>query len=95
VEVDERDPLDRGWTSASDLAEYAYCPRAHYYRHHPPRRGPTRDSVRRAGVGERYHARALEADIRRSTASSRALWALVGIALVLLLVAFVWLSSGG
>jgi CRISPR/Cas system-associated exonuclease Cas4 (RecB family) len=95
VGAELRDPSAPGWTSASDLAEYAYCPRAHYYRHHPPPRGPDADSVRRAGLGERYHAQALAAEIRRSAASSRALWALVGLALVLLLVALVWISAGG
>ena len=36
------------WVSATDLAEYAYCPRAWYYRHHPPPEGPAPGSDRRS-----------------------------------------------
>jgi CRISPR/Cas system-associated exonuclease Cas4 (RecB family) len=43
------------WTSASDLAEYAYCPRAGYYRRHRAPPAPTVESE--AGVA--YHAREL------------------------------------
>jgi len=50
------------WTSASDLAEYVYCPRSHWYRHHPPRSGPSRASQRSAGRGVRYHDRVLTAE---------------------------------
>jgi CRISPR/Cas system-associated exonuclease Cas4 (RecB family) len=53
------------WASASDLEEYAYCPRAHYYRHHPPPGGPAPESVRRADDGRRYHDRVLSAEARR------------------------------
>ncbi|HTT15477.1 MAG TPA: hypothetical protein VMG81_06870 [Thermoplasmata archaeon] len=55
-----------GWVSATDLAEYAYCPRAYYYREHPPVGGPSRDGQRRAAAGARYHARTLGAERRRA-----------------------------
>jgi CRISPR/Cas system-associated exonuclease Cas4 (RecB family) len=55
-----------GWVSATDLAEYAYCPRAYYYRDHPPPGGPTRSSQQRSRAGERYHARELGAERRRA-----------------------------
>lgn len=48
-----------GWVSASDLAEYSYCPRALYYRRHPPAEGPTPASVVRAQQGRARHDRAL------------------------------------
>jgi CRISPR/Cas system-associated exonuclease Cas4 (RecB family) len=47
----------RTWVSATDLAEYAYCPRAHYYRHHPPPGGADPESQRRSAAGELFHAR--------------------------------------
>ncbi|MCI4357549.1 MAG: PD-(D/E)XK nuclease family protein [Thermoplasmata archaeon] len=47
------------WLSVSDLAEYAYCPRAYWYRHHPPREPPDPGSVRSSQVGEAYHRHAL------------------------------------
>jgi CRISPR/Cas system-associated exonuclease Cas4 (RecB family) len=53
------------WVSASDLEEYAYCPRAHWYRHHPPPGGPRPESVARSRAGQRYHERELGAERRR------------------------------
>ncbi|MEM0129111.1 MAG: hypothetical protein QXG65_02960 [Thermoplasmata archaeon] len=58
-------PADRGWVSASDLAEWAYCPRASWYRRHPPPgsdRLPVPASARR---GVAFHRRALAAEARR------------------------------
>jgi hypothetical protein len=43
------------WLSATDLAEYAYCPRASYYRKTYPDRPPTRSAL----AGTAYHAREL------------------------------------
>jgi len=48
-----------GRTSPSDLADYAYCPRSHWYRHHPPAGGPSAEGQRRSEQGEQYHARTL------------------------------------
>ena len=55
-----------GWVSATDLAEYAYCPRAYYYREHPTPGGPTAAGQRRARAGARYHARVLGRERRRA-----------------------------
>jgi CRISPR/Cas system-associated exonuclease Cas4 (RecB family) len=57
---------DRGWTSPSDLADYAYCPRSHWYRHHPPAEGPSAAAVERTRAGVRYHDRILTAERRRA-----------------------------
>jgi len=56
---------DDGWTSASDIADYVYCPRSHWYRHHPPPGGPSRSSQRRALEGSRVHDRVLVAERHR------------------------------
>jgi len=76
------------WTTPSELAEYAYCPRAHYYRQTYGSAPPSRRSV----AGERYHARTLGGELRRSAHGS-AYWALVGIGALLVLGAlavFLW-----
>jgi hypothetical protein len=44
----------RTWTTPSDLAEYAFCPRAHYYR--KTREAPP---TRSAEAGTAYHRRRL------------------------------------
>jgi CRISPR/Cas system-associated exonuclease Cas4 (RecB family) len=54
-------PAGTGTTSPSELADYAFCPRAHWYRHHPPAGGPSPEALRRAEAGTRYHARTLRA----------------------------------
>lgn len=56
---------DEGWTSPSDLADYAYCPRSHWYRHHPPPEGPSQSSQRSSLGGVRYHHRVLTAERHR------------------------------
>lgn len=75
---------DGGWVSASDLADYAYCPRAHWYQQHPPPDGPAPGSPARSAAGRRYHAEALGAE-RRRDARGAAYWLalLVGVGLVL------------
>jgi CRISPR/Cas system-associated exonuclease Cas4 (RecB family) len=74
--------------TASDLAEYAYCPRAYWYREHPPPEGPAPLSlVARAG-GERFHSRTLSARSRRERWSTL-WWVLVAAGLLLLLGAIV------
>lgn len=58
------------WVSASELAEYAYCPRAwHYARRWPdaPATGPQTE-------GAAYHRRVLTAE-RRRAAHAPAYWA--------------------
>lgn len=68
------------WASASELAEYAYCPRALYYR----RRDPDAPEPGAAVAGRRYHARVLGAERRRDERAGL-YWA--GLALGLLIVA--------
>ncbi len=59
-------PPEPGWSSPSDLADYAYCPRSHWYRHHPPPGGPSRSAEARAEGGVRYHHRVLTAERHRA-----------------------------
>lgn len=74
---------DREWTSPSDLADYAYCPRSHWYRHHPPAGGPSRYASLRRRAGAQYHLRILTAERHRAERGA-AYWvgAFVGIGLV-------------
>ena len=74
--------------TASDLAEYAYCPRAHWYRTHPPADGPAPSSVAARTRGERFHARTLTTRARREQWSV-VWWILAGAGLVLCLLALV------
>jgi len=71
---------DAGWVSATDLAEYAYCPRSFHY----ARRFPDAPEGSRARDGRRYHERALGAERRRANHGA-AYWLglLGGIALLL------------
>jgi hypothetical protein len=73
-----RDRRDTRWASASEMAEFAFCPRAHYYSQHPPEEGPTPESVVARSDGIRFHGRTMAADqfVERSGA--------LGIALLLL-----------
>ncbi len=59
------------WSSPSDLAEYAYCPRARYFRQ---RCGepPATDAAR---AGEAFHERVLKGTRRRAD-HGRLYWAL-------------------
>lgn len=73
-----------GWVSASDLAEYAYCPRAWYYRGHPPPHGPTRSSQRSARAGDRYHRSTLrDEEFREGHLGAYVVAILLGLALLL------------
>ncbi|HEV2429619.1 MAG TPA: hypothetical protein VGV64_07240 [Thermoplasmata archaeon] len=82
----EAGPTDP-WVSASDLAEYAFCPRAQWYRRHPPREAPSEAATRSARSGERYHAASLGREVdREARGSGGALLAiLVGLATLALL----------
>jgi CRISPR/Cas system-associated exonuclease Cas4 (RecB family) len=77
------------WVTAAEVGEYVYCPRAAWYRRHPPEGGPSEESVLRARAGDRYHATYLNALEARERSPAN-LWAwlaaaigLVGIALAL------------
>jgi len=80
---------DDGWTSASELADYAYCPRSHWYRNHPPPEGPSRSSQRNALAGVRYHERVLVAERHRDERGG-AYWALLLVGVVLVFAAVGW-----
>jgi len=78
------------WASASDLSEYAYCPRAWYYRKNPPST-PVSPSARRAAeAGERYHRSTLAAEQRRESFGTGYAVALLA-AVVLILGGLAWL----
>jgi len=81
---------DDAWVSASDLADYAYCPRSYWYRRHPPAGGPSRSSQRSALGGVRYHERILTATRHRAERGG-AYWAVVLVGLGLVLVGGWWL----
>jgi len=76
---------DEPWVSPTDLADYTYCPRSYWYRHHPPPGGTSRASQRSARGGVRYHERVLAAERHRDERGG-AYWAilLVGFALAAL-----------
>ncbi|HKV89964.1 MAG TPA: hypothetical protein VJQ43_02070 [Thermoplasmata archaeon] len=59
------------YVSASELAEYAFCPRAHYYRLHSEGRPVSSDASARERAGVTYHRRTLSSDRRWAGA---ALW---------------------
>lgn len=73
------------WVSASELAEYAYCPRAWWFRGHPPPLGPSRESQRAARSGARFHAETLDGERARERWAGRyVVLLLVALALLLL-----------
>jgi CRISPR/Cas system-associated exonuclease Cas4 (RecB family) len=78
------------FVSASDLADYAYCPRSHWYRHHPPPEGPTPASVRRAELGGRSHARQLGGERRRAEHGGW-YWILALLGLLVVVAGVLWL----
>ncbi|MCI4320829.1 MAG: hypothetical protein L3K18_04245 [Thermoplasmata archaeon] len=55
--------------SASDLAEYAFCPRALYYRRHPDGRSVASDAPARERAGVAYHTRTTRSDRNWAEAS--------------------------
>ncbi|HTT25843.1 MAG TPA: hypothetical protein VMH90_02620 [Thermoplasmata archaeon] len=55
------------WVSAGDLADYAFCPRSHWYARTRPDARVPRESARRVARGEAFHASALSGVRARST----------------------------
>jgi len=82
-------PENGPWVSATDLGDYAFCPRSHYYHDHPPEGGPTRASQRRSTAGARYHARVLGAE-RRHEEHAGAYWAALAVGLLLVVGGVAW-----
>ncbi|MGA8275661.1 MAG: CRISPR-associated protein Cas4 [Thermoplasmata archaeon] len=80
----------RPFVSASDLADYSYCPRSYWYRHHPPPGGPSSASVRSAAGGTRSHARQLGGERRRAEWGG-VYWALVAVGVLAALGGILWL----
>jgi hypothetical protein len=78
------------WTSASDLADYAYCPRSHWYHDHPPDGGPDRGARRRAEAGRRFHDRELSGERRRAEHGG-AYWAALVLGVLVCLGALAWI----
>jgi hypothetical protein len=80
----------RSWASASDLADYAFCPRAHWYHDHPPAEGPTSSQLARAAAGTRFHASVLSAE-RRHAEHGGAYWVGLLVGALLLLGGLAWI----
>ncbi|MGD0250796.1 MAG: hypothetical protein ABSB97_07945 [Thermoplasmata archaeon] len=80
---------DALWTSPSELADYAYCPRSHWYRRHSPSSGPSASSTERSRAGVRYHRRVLTAERRRAERGA-AYWAGILLGVVLVAVGVLW-----
>lgn len=85
------DPFDgpSEWVSVSDLAEQAYCPRAEWYRHHPPLRAPTYASRAASERGRRFHEHTLAGVERRAASGAGAAVAAILIGLAIL-VGLLW-----
>lgn len=83
----------RFWVSASDLAEYAYCPRAHYYQHHPPEGGSDSELERRSLDGAGYHERVARR-VERTERLGKAAWIMMALGGVLLLIVILSLWVG-
>jgi CRISPR/Cas system-associated exonuclease Cas4 (RecB family) len=84
----------RSWVSVSDLAEYAYCPRAYWYRHHPPEAPADRSAERSSRRGETYHRRALSG-VRRTEEHGVAIGLAAIAVAILLLVLLVFVVGFG
>ncbi len=80
---------DVAWTSPTDLADYAYCPRSHFYRHHPPVGATRGEADGRRAAGERYHGRVLSAERHRAERGS-AYWIGLLVGVLLVLVGIAW-----
>ena len=81
------------WVSASELAEYAFCPRAHHYARHPAQAPIAPEAPERRAEGERWHERTLAAEVDLERGGyRRAAW-LLGLA-VGLLGLLAWLTLG-
>ena len=82
-----------GTISVSDVAEYAYCPRALYYRLNPPPEGPDPARERDSRRGVEFHARSLRR-VEARAAHVRTWAVLLAVSVVGLgLLAVGWLSG--
>jgi hypothetical protein len=82
---------DRGrWISAGELADYAFCPRSHWYSRTRPGAPIPRDSARRAAAGESFHRTEL-AGVRSRSEHRGAYAAALLLGVLLALLGAVWL----
>lgn len=65
-----RAPDRDAWVTAGEIAEYTYCPRAHWYARTIPDAPVPRDAARRGAAGERYHARTSRSVVHREDRGS-------------------------
>jgi hypothetical protein len=73
----------RSWVSASDLADYVYCPRSYWYSLTRPEAGFDPSARRRLERGNRYHEQYLGAVAHRELHPARAwAWLALGLALI-------------
>ncbi len=79
--------------TASELAEFAYCPRAWWYSAHPPSGGPEPQSLARAAEGRRFHDARLGAVERREAWGAAAVAAAIA-ALLLIAATIAWAVLG-
>ena len=56
--------MARRWVSASELGEYAYCPRSHWYSQNNPEPTSSAEELRARESGDRFHARELSRSVR-------------------------------
>jgi CRISPR/Cas system-associated exonuclease Cas4 (RecB family) len=54
------------YLSASEIGDYAYCPRSFWYRRHPPPVGRSAASRQSSEAGTKYHAAHLRAERHRA-----------------------------
>ncbi len=78
------------WVSASDLADYAFCPRSHFYHEHPPDGGPDPAAEGRARSGRAFHARELGGERRRAEHGA-AYWGAFFLGALLAVGAILWI----
>jgi hypothetical protein len=57
---------EAAWVSAGELADYAFCPRSHWYSVTRPEAPGPRDSARRSSAGAAFHATQLSAVRQRA-----------------------------
>jgi CRISPR/Cas system-associated exonuclease Cas4 (RecB family) len=79
-----------GWATASELADYAYCPRSWWYGAHADPTDRSTASDRSARAGARYHERSLSTE-RYDEDHGTLYLALLAVAAVLIAGSLVWL----
>lgn len=78
------------WVTASELADYAYCPRSWWYGQTLGPDGRTPEAARLVAAGEVHHQRVLSAESDRERFGSR-YYAVVAAAALLILGGVAWL----